>query len=96
MITRSAVRSATRTSPILRLDPPKGENQPQDLTSDVFVFGRPHPDGSGDTPPMFIINFDDLLERTFLLPMDENGERKTATISEHINIISQDQLSRED
>ena len=40
----SAVRSATKTSPNLRLDPPKGEDQPQDLTSDVFVYGRPNPD----------------------------------------------------
>ena len=73
-------------SPNLRLDPPKGEDQPQDLTSDVFVYGRPNPDGSDNTPPMSIINFDDLLGRTFLLPMDENGERKRATVSEHVRI----------
>ena len=85
IIIRSAVRSATKTSPNLRLDPPKGDDQPQDLTSDVFVYGRPNPDGSDNTPPMSIINFDDLLGRTFLLPMDENGERKRATISEHVN-----------
>ena len=88
IIIRSAVRSATKTSPNLRLDPPKGEDQPQDLTSDVFVYGRPNPDGSDNTPPMSIINFDDLLGRTFLLPMDDNGERKRATISEHVNWIS--------
>ena len=75
IITRSAVRSATKTSSNLRLDPPQGEDQPQDLmTSDVFVSGRSHPDGSEDTPPMSTINFDDLLGRTFLLPMDGNGE----------------------
>ena len=68
IIIRSAVRSATKTSPNLRLDPPKGEDQPQDLTSDVFVSGRPNPAGSDNTPPMSIINFDDLLGRTFLLP----------------------------
>ena len=28
--------------------------------------------------------------------MDENGERKRATVSDHINTISQDQVSRED
>ena len=28
--------------------------------------------------------------------MDENGERKRATISEHVNIIYQDLVSRED
>ena len=52
IIIRSAVSSATKTSPNLRLDPPKGEDQPQDLTSDVFVYGRPNPDGSDNTPPM--------------------------------------------
>ena len=92
----SAVRSATKTSPNLRLDPPKGEDQPQDLTSDVFVYGRPNPDGSDNTPPMSIINFDDLLGRTFLLPMDENGERMRATISEHVKDLCQQQVSRED
>ena len=74
IIIRSAVRSATKTSLNLRLDPPQGEDQPHDLTSDVFVYGRPNPDGSDNTPPMSIINFDDLLGRTFLLPMDENRE----------------------
>ena len=64
----------------------KGKDPPQDLTSDVFVYGRPNPDGSDHTPPMSILNFDDLLGRTFLLPMDENGERKRATISEQVLI----------
>ena len=41
IIIRSAVRSATKTSPNLRLDPPQGEDQPQDLTSDVFVMVGP-------------------------------------------------------
>ena len=31
----------------------------------------------------------------FLLPMDENGQRKRAAIFDHINTISQDQVSRE-
>ena len=78
-----------KTSPNLRLAPPKGEDQPQDLTSDVFVYGRPKPDGSNNTPPMSIINFDDLLGRTFLLPMDENGE---PFFSEHVNVSRADQL----
>ena len=86
----------TKTSPKLRLDQPKGEDQPHDLTCDVFVYGRPNPDGSDNTPSMSIINFDDLLGRTFLLPMDENGERKRATISEHVNGLCQEQVSRED
>ena len=95
-IIRSAVRSATKTSPNLRLDPPKRENQPQDLTYDVFVYGRPNPDGSDNTPSMSIIIFDDLLGRTFLLPMDENGERKRATIPEHVKDLYQHQVLRED
>ena len=66
------------------------------MTSDVFVYGRPNPDGCDNTPPMPIINFDDLLGRTFLLPMDENGERKRATISEHVKDLCQQQVSRED
>ena len=78
------------------MDPPKGEDPTPDLTSDVFVYGRPNPDGSDNTPPMSIINFDDLLGRTFLLPMDENGERKRATISEHVKDLYQQQVSRED
>ena len=89
----------TKTSPSLRLDPPKGEDQPHDLTADVFVYGRPNPsnpDEFDNTPPMSIIHFDDLLGRTFLLPMDENGERKRATISEHVNDLYQAQVSRED
>ena len=96
IIIRSADRSATKTSPNLRLNPPKGEDQQQDLTSDVFVYGMPNPDGSDNTPPMSIINFDDLLGRTFLLPIDENGERKRATISEHVNDLCLQQVSRED
>ena len=83
IIIRSAVRSATKTSPNLRLDPPQGEDQPQDLTSDVFVYSRPNPDGTDNTPPMSIIKFDDLLGRTFLLPMD-------------VKDLYQQQVSRED
>ena len=86
----------TKTSPNLRFAPPKGEDQPQDVTSDVFGYGRSNPAGSDNTSPMSIINFDDLLGRTFLLPMDENGERKRATISGHVNDLFQEQVSRED
>ena len=77
------------------MDPPKGEDQPQDLTSDVYVYGRPNPDQSDNTPPMST-NFDDLLGRTFLLPMDENGERKRATLSEHVKNLYQQQVPRDD
>ena len=57
IITRSAVRSATKTSSNLRLDPPQGEDQPQDLTSDVFVYGRSHPDGAEDIHPMLYVHY---------------------------------------
>ena len=63
--TRSAVRSPNQTSSNLSLDPPKGEDQPQDLTSEVFVYGQPHHDGSEETSLMSSINFDDLFGRTF-------------------------------
>ena len=52
-------------------------------TSEVD-WGRHDPNGSDNPPPMSIINLDDLLGSIFLLPMDENGERKRATISEHV------------
>ena len=78
------------------MDPAKGEDQSQDLTSDMLVYGRPNTDGSDNTPPMSIINFDDLLGRTSLLPMDGNEVRKRATISEHVKDLCQQQVSRED
>ena len=52
-------------------------------TSEVD-WGGHDPNGSDNPPPLSIINLDDLLGSTFLLPMDENGERKRATISEHV------------
>ena len=78
------------------LDPLKGEDQPLDLRYEVFVYGRPHPDGSEEPPLMSTINFDDVSRRTFLLPMDENRERKRATISDHVHTLDQAQVSRED
>ena len=47
-------------------------------------WGGHDPNGPDNPPPMPIINLDDLLGSIFLLPMDENGERKRATISEHV------------
>ena len=64
-------------------------------TSEVD-WGDHDPNGPDNPPPMSIINLDDLLGRTFLLPMDENGERKRATISEHVKDLCQQQVSRED
>ena len=45
---------------------------------------------------MSTINFDDLLGWTFLLSMDENGEMKRATISDHVHTLDQSQVSSED
>ena len=64
-------------------------------TSEVD-WGGHDPNEPDNPPPMSIINLDDLLGRTFLLPMDENGERKRATISEHVTDLCQQQVSRED
>ena len=59
----------TQTSPTLRLVLPQGDNQPHDLTSDVFVYGRPTLDESDNSPLLSIINFDDPLGSTFLQPL---------------------------
>ena len=64
-------------------------------TSEVD-WGGHDPNEPDNPPPMSIINLDDLLGKTFLLPMDENGERKRATISEHVKDLCQQQVSRED
>ena len=74
------------------VNPWEGDDQPQDLRSEVFVYGRPHPDGSDKPSPTSILNFDDLSGRTFLLPMDENGERKQATISDHVHTLDETKL----
>ena len=78
------MRRALTTSLNPRLNPPEGEVQPQDLRSKVFVYGRAHPHKSDKLPFMSILNYDDVLGRIVLLPMDENGERKQATISAHV------------
>ena len=72
------------------------ETHPTGHKTSEVDWGGHDPNGSDNPPPMSIINFDDLLGRTFLLPMDENGERKRATISEHVKDLCQQQVSRED
>ena len=52
-------------------------------TSEVD-WGGHDPNGPDNPPPMSTINLDDLLGSIFLLPMDGNGERKRATISENV------------
>ena len=41
----------TKTSSNFSLDPPQGEDQPHDLTADVFVYGRPNLDEFDNPPP---------------------------------------------
>ena len=73
----------TQTSPTLRLVPPQGEDKPHDLISDVFVYGGSNLDASDNV----------FLGRPFLLPRDENGERKRAIIYKHVNDIYQPLIS---
>ena len=60
------------------------EKHPTGHKASEVDWGGHDPNGSDNPPPMPIINLDDLLGSIFLLPMDENGERKRATISEHV------------
>ena len=72
------------------------ETHPTGHKTSEVDWGGHDPNGSDNPPPISIIDLDDLLGRTFLLPMDENGERKRATISEHVKDLCQQQVSRED
>ena len=72
------------------------EQHPTGHKTSEVDWGGHDPNGPDNPPPMSIINLDDSLGRTFLLPMDENGERKRATISEHVKDLCQQQVSRED
>ena len=60
------------------------ETHPTGHKTSEVDWGGHDPNGPDNPPPMSIINLDDLLGIIFLLPMDENGERKRATISEHV------------
>ena len=60
------------------------EKHPTGHKTSEVDWGGHDPNGPDNPPPMYIINLDDLLGSIFLLPMDENGERKRATISEHV------------
>ena len=54
------------------------ETHPTGHKTSEVDWGGHDPNGSDNPPPMSIINLDDLLGRTFLLPMDEKRERKRA------------------
>ena len=52
------------------------ETHPTGHKTSEVDWGGHDPNGSDNPPPMSIINLDDLLGRTFLLPMDENGRER--------------------
>ena len=60
------------------------EKHPTGHKTSEVDWGGDDPNRSDNPPPMPIINLDDLLGSIFLLPLDENGEKKRATISEHV------------
>ena len=72
------------------------ETHPTGHKTSKVDWGGHDPNGPDDPSLMDTINLNDLLGRTLLLPMDENGERKRATISEHVKDLCQQQVSRED
>ena len=72
------------------------EKHPTGHKTSEVDWGGHDPNEPDNPPPISIINLDDLLGRTFLLPMDENGERKSATIYENVKDLCQQQVSRED
>ena len=72
------------------------ETHPTGHKTSEVDWGGHDPNGSDNPPPISIINLGDLLGRTFLLRMDENGERKRATIYENVKDLCQQQVSRED
>ena len=72
------------------------ETHPTGHKTSEVDWGGHDPNGPDNPPPMSIINLDDLLGRTFLLPMDENGERKRTTISEYVKDLCQQQVSKEE
>ena len=62
----------------------------------MFVCGRPYPDGSEEP---LLCPFSALMTSwgdLFLLPMDENVERKRATISDHVHTLDKTQASRQE
>ena len=72
------------------------EKHPTGHKTSEVDWGGHDPNGPDNPPPKYIINLDDILGRTLILPMDENGERKRATISEHVKDLCRQQVSRED
>ena len=72
------------------------EKHPTGHKTSEVDWGGHDPNEPDNPSPMSIINLDDLLGRTFLLPMVENGERKRATIYENVKDLCQQQVSRED
>jgi hypothetical protein len=81
IIYRSAVRPQDSRHPNLRLSTAGGESRhPNPI---LFIKSR-HDDNPSVHKPMPGFNPDDLLGKTFLMPVDENGERHHATVSQKI------------
>ena len=86
VIYRSAVRSAADPdTQNKRLDPPGGEKSPDSTPAKPVVYLKSrHDDDPGKSKPMPGFDPDDLVGRTFLKPLDENGERHRATVKKKI------------
>ena len=79
---RSAVRPSNSAHPNKRLVPDGGESS---QTPKPIIFVRSRQDDSPSaTKPMAEYNPNDLIDRTFLLPKNEQGERLRATIKRKV------------
>ncbi|KAL7573453.1 hypothetical protein ACA910_013768 [Epithemia clementina (nom. ined.)] len=84
VIYRSAVCPADARNPNKRSAPDGGESDPvKSLNPTVFVQTRQDDDPSV-YKPMPDFDPDSLIGRTFLLPLDENGERNRATVTKKV------------
>ena len=88
IIYRSAVRPLTKSNPIHKLTEDGGEastsKQPISKIPTVFIRSRQHDADPCHIKPMPEFDPDDLIERTFLLPTHENGERLRAKVTKNV------------
>lgn len=88
---RSAVRSATSTLPNLRLSSPKGELLTATTNENkVFIRGRTNELDKA----MPTIDADDLIGRTYLGPVDDDGEHHRVTIIKKIENLDEQSKER--
>ena len=74
--------------------PLQGEGQTPDVNLETFVYGGTN--STGEQRPISTLTFDDLLQRTILLPPQENGECKCAKLADHLTDFEVLQIPRED